>query len=73
MNRYCNMDYDVATSAKLVQALQANGAVNNSITEMIGINIPQVEALEREKAAYIRQLQECGDHLVTKFDQDVTI
>lgn len=41
--------------------------------EMIGINRGQVEKIENENAAVIRRLNQCGDHLETKFEQDIAV
>jgi len=73
VHRYCNMGHDIVTSAELVKALRANGGVNNSVAEMIGINRPHVEKFERDNAAIIRPLEACGEYLEAVYSSDTAV
>ena len=73
VHRYCNMGHDVVTSAELIQALRANGGVNNSVAEMIGINRTQVAKFNRDNSAIIGPLQNCGEHLEAVYESDAYV
>mmetsp|Transcript_50118 Transcript_50118/g.60491 ORF Transcript_50118/g.60491 Transcript_50118/m.60491 type:complete len:344 (-) Transcript_50118:695-1726(-) len=73
VHRCCAMGHDVVTSTKLVQALKANGGVNNSVSEMVGINRRQVKKFEAVNFCVLHGLRTLGEHLETKFESNVAV
>ena len=68
VNRFCDMGNNVITSHELVMALRANGGINNSVAEMIGINRVGVHRFEEEYAGAIRKLDGFGEHMEARFN-----
>ena len=67
--RFCNMEYDVVTSAQLVLALKANGGIANSVAEMIGINRKKVQQFVTENSQIIDALNKCGEYMEVKYQK----
>ncbi|CAI9716288.1 Hypothetical predicted protein [Octopus vulgaris] len=65
---HCNMGSDVITPVELVDALNANGGVSNTVAELVDINKPTVEHFEQENLEIIGKLQNIGDHMEVQFD-----
>jgi hypothetical protein len=66
--QYCTMSNDVITPIELGSALNANGGISNTISELVGINRRAVERFEEENSAVIEKLQAIGNHMEVQFD-----
>ena len=70
---YCDMGADVVTPIKIVDALNANGGVNNTIAEIVGINRPAVQKFEKENHAAIREFCNIGEHMEVTFNAETNV
>ena len=54
---YCNMGSDVITPIELVDALNANGGVNNTVADLVGVNRPVIQQFEQHHMETIKKLK----------------
>ena len=68
ISKFCAAGNNIVTPVDIVNALRANGGVNNSIAEMVAINRTKIDAFLKKKCAIIKRLSFVKNHLEIRYD-----
>jgi hypothetical protein len=69
---FCNMGNDVVTPAQIVQALRANGGVNNCVAELVDINRGTIDNFVTINKVIINHLSPAKNHFDVLYDNDAS-
>jgi hypothetical protein len=69
---FCNMGNDVVTPAQIVQALWANGGVNNCVAELVDINRETIDNFVTINKVIINHLIPAKNHFDVLYDNDAS-
>ena len=73
ISKSCAAGNNIVTPVDIVKALRVNGAVNNSIAEMVRINRTKIDAFLKKNCAIIKRLSFVKNHFEVRYYKSLNV
>jgi hypothetical protein len=71
ISKFCAAGNNIVTPVDIVKVLRANGGVNNSVAEMVGINQTKIDEFMKKKCGIIKRLSFVRNYFKVQYNKSL--